>query len=504
MVTAGTTNLVPASNQELCRRMALDLIGEAPSQDEIAANCTGKTPEQMARAFMASPRFGDVERRFWVQRIGSDPTTIMADNIADADRMYYALANGTLGYDDFVAQMLAHPVTTTARPVAAGDDVTNTVQRIFKTFLGRSPAVAEIADYANLLRPWLRRFEDRYNLGYGYYTYPAAIDPNACQDPVLGTAACTSTLLGAPTTIDPQVTPSVPAGHSQTSGNLFYYEMVIGNVPTPLETELEKPGRLLATRDELWDTAADLALARYTGWWRSSSNQPDTVLPEVQHALGTWFRAQQVHDVRELYVVVLTSLLYTTAADYDSPPDVSPWATGPLKLLTPEQMLDSVGRALGRQVGLCDTHTNEPVGRNFYWPDRLRTPQPADFYGFGYDFYYSFGQALGGCLGAVQPPTSPGLPALLGHIDLSKAICSAPSVLLPTTVDPSSQSMDDAAAVADYLYAQLLSRDVGGDERTFLSAAATACFADSSCQNVGGLAQEMCGAIVRSTSFLYY
>src|SRR5438270_171870 len=121
LVAAGTTTLTPASPQELCRRMALDLIGVAPSTDEIAANCTGKTPEQMARAFLASPRFRDIERRFWIRRIGADPTTLMADHLADADRLFYALADGTLGYDDFAAQLLAHPIMTIDRPVAAGN-----------------------------------------------------------------------------------------------------------------------------------------------------------------------------------------------------------------------------------------------------------------------------------------------------------------------------------------------------------------------------------------------
>src|SRR5205814_3792309 len=113
-------------------------------------------------------------------------------------------------------------------------------------------------------------------------------------------AECTSTLLGAQTSLAPQVSPLVPSGFSQTSSKLFYYEMVEGGVPGALEAELEKPGRLLATRQELWDTAADLALARWLGWWRSSANVPDTVLPEVQRALGAWFRARSGHDLREL------------------------------------------------------------------------------------------------------------------------------------------------------------------------------------------------------------
>ena len=114
--------------------MALDLIGAAPTPDEIAANCTGKTPAQMARAFLASPRFRDVERRFWIRRIGTDPTTAMADHIVDADQLFFAIAGG-IAYDDFVARLLAHPIMTIDRPVAAKGDVTPTVIRIFQTVL---------------------------------------------------------------------------------------------------------------------------------------------------------------------------------------------------------------------------------------------------------------------------------------------------------------------------------------------------------------------------------
>ncbi len=484
--------------------MALDVIGAVPTADEVATLCTGKTPEQMARALLATPKFRDVERRFWIRRVAADPTALMADHIADADRLYDGVADGTLGYDDFIAQLLAHPIMTLHRPVADGDDVTATVQHIFRVVLGRAASGDEVADYANLLRPWQRRFEDRYTLGYGYYIMPAAIAPGACRDAVLGAAACTSTLLGEPTTIAPDVTPQVPPGYSQTSDSLFYYETVEGNVPAALEAELEKPGRLLATRDELWDEAADLSLARFTGWWRSTANEPDTVLPEVRRAAAEWFRGRDKRDLRELYVVVLTSLLYTTSAEVTTPGERPPWATGPTKVLEPEQLLDSVGHALDRELGFCDPHTDEPVGRNFYWPNRLRATQPPDWYGFNYDLYLDIGQQLGGCIGAVAPPRSPGLPALLTHIDVARTLCTTQSAILPVGVDPRDTSAAAATAIADHLFARFLARPPADDERAQLAASATACYGDPACNDAEGLARELCGALVRSTAFLYY
>src|SRR4029079_932887 len=76
LVAEGHTELPRASTDELCRRMALDLIGVAPSAGERASLCAGKTAEQMARGFMALPRFRTTERRFWIRRLGADPTAM--------------------------------------------------------------------------------------------------------------------------------------------------------------------------------------------------------------------------------------------------------------------------------------------------------------------------------------------------------------------------------------------------------------------------------------------
>jgi hypothetical protein len=489
LVASKLTDLPRASTDELCRRIAIDLTGVTPDESERAAMCAGKDAEAMVRAFMGTPRFRAVERRFWIRRLGADPTALMADHIVDADRFLDAAATGALGYDDLVTALLAHPIMTVNRSVAADDDPAPTIDRVFRTFLGRTPSATELAEFANLLRPWTRRHEDRYDKGYGYYVYLAALDPRACRDPVLGAAACTALLFGTQTTVDPPLAPLVPPGYSQTSDALYYYELVHGNVPPAIQTQLEKPGRLLVTRDELWTEAADFALARWLGWWRSSANEPETVLPEVRQALATWFREQPQHDLRELYVTVMTSLLYTTSADMDDALDRPPWATGPTKALEPEQLLDSVARALGRNLGGCDPHTDEKIGINWFWPHRLREPVTTSF------DYRETAQQLGGCLGAVAAPRTPGLPALLTHIDLARQLCANP--VLPASVTTMTE-------VGDHLYARFLARAPTIDEQIALAAAATACTADSACRDATGFSRELCGALLRSTAFLYY
>ncbi|HVV84733.1 MAG TPA: DUF1549 domain-containing protein [Kofleriaceae bacterium] len=510
MIADGLTNLTPASPEELCRRMSLDLTGRTPTADEVAADCTGKSAADMARAFMATPRFRDVERRFWIRRVGADAYMVYGEHLVDADRLYDQLATGALGYDDFAAKLLAHPVMTINRPVAAGDDVTLTVTNIFKVFLGRAPVIAEISDYANLLRPWRRVAEMRMggtpDLGYTDTVWPAALDPMACQDQVLGVAGCTSTLLGATTVVNPIVSPQAPPGYT-TDPALFYYETVQGAMPTALETELEKPGRLLATRDEFWDEAVDFPMRRFLGWWRSTPNEPDSVLPEVQLALSAWFRATPDHDLRELYVMVLSSLLYTTSIDVaPNAPERAPWGTGPMKTLEPEQLLDSVSVALQRPLGLCDPHTSQPVDpmAGGVWPPRLRTPQPDDWYGFGRDFYRETASDMGGCLGALPTPRQPGLRALFTHIAIADQLCSAPSKVLPDGLTADDTTPAAVDALADHLFRGFLARTPTDDERAAVHTAADACFADAGCHDLAGLAHETCGALLRSAAFLYY
>lgn len=505
MIADGLTTLTPASTDELCRRMSLDLLGRTPSTEDIAAACTGKSAAEMARAFMAMPRFVEMERRFWIQRVGADPYMVMGDHLADADHLYDALARGEVGWDDFAARLLAHPAMTINRPVAAGDDVTLTVTNIFQIFLGRSPSIAEIGDYGNLLRPWRRTSERRDALGYSDGVWPASLDPMACQDQVLGVAGCTSTLLGATTVMAPVVVPQAPPGF-ETNPRLFYYETVQGAMPTALQTELEKPGRLLATRPEFWDQAVDLPLRRFVGWWRSTPAEPDTVLSEVTLALSSWFAAQPGHDVRELYVTVLSSILYTQSVEVA--PDAGerpPWGTGPMKTLAPEQLLDSVSVALARPLGLCDPHTAEPVAEmGGSWPARLRKPQPADWYGFGGDYYRAIGVELGGCLGARQAPRQPGLKAMFAHIALADRLCRAPSTLRPAGLAATDTTPAGVDRLADHLFRGFLARPPTVDESAAMQAAGAACFAEAGCHDLDGLATQTCGALLRSAAFLYY
>src|SRR5262249_26409627 len=156
-------------------------------------------------------------------------------------------------------------------------------------FLGRAPVGSEASEGANLFRLW----EKAWNSGVGHYVYHAELNQGACGDAVLGAAACTANLFGTTTTVNPDLS-GLPIGDYN---GWVSYEKLAGNVPPALQKELEKPGRLLATRTEFWEEAADHALRRMLGWWKSTPNEPDSDVPEVRKALGAWFRALPGHDI---------------------------------------------------------------------------------------------------------------------------------------------------------------------------------------------------------------
>src|SRR5688572_26048464 len=77
---ADATDPAPASTAELCRRMSLDLTGSIPTPAEMAASCAGRTPAEMADAFMATDAFVAREQKLWVQHLREDPERVMADH----------------------------------------------------------------------------------------------------------------------------------------------------------------------------------------------------------------------------------------------------------------------------------------------------------------------------------------------------------------------------------------------------------------------------------------
>jgi hypothetical protein len=498
--------LAPASDEELCRRMSLDLRGVLPLPSEVDALCRGRTASEMARTFMDDERFVEREVLLFIRHVGAEPIEVWTENLLDGDRVYARVARGEIGYDDFAAELMAHPVMTINRPAADDDDPAATIEHAFRIFLGRRPHGAEASDFGNVLRVWHRGWESR---PFGNYKRPAYLDYRECTDAVFGAAACTSVLLGDPVTIDlpSELFPSMPAVDYESSRDgMFYYETVHGGLmDAAMQRELEKPGRLLASRDEFWDEAADRALNRILGWWRSTANEPDSTLPEVRLALARSFRASATHDLRDLYHTILTSILYTTSSRVsDEIGERSLWSVGPVKTMDGEQYLDSLERVFEREMGFCETHVDAQY--DDFFPNEYRRTQPEDFYGFGYDFYFENGKDIGGCTGPFPAPREPGLRALFAHVNVADELCPEPAVLYPDGFDANDASDENAVRLAEHVYPLFLTRAPADDERALVRETAAACRADPECSDgtIAGFASELCGALLRSAEFVFY
>ena len=500
-----------AGTVELCRRLSLDLFGTIPSRDDLAF-CDGKTPAQIAEAFMARPEFTTRERALWIQHLREDPSRIAAEYCVDADKIIDALSSGKLAYDAFAARILAHPVMALNHtPFAGGyddgsDHKQDVAKNAYRVFLGRVAVGLEARDLANLFRGWKRVeltrskttgswFHRDGDMTDGITIGLATLTVKPCTDSTFGSAPCTSRLIGDKTTL------ALPATYEGAA-----YESFAGSVPEALQTELEKPGRLLSTRQEFWDEAADHALQRFLGWWKSTLAEPDTDVPEVRAALSKWFRATPDHDIRKLYATIIGSLLYSSAAAVDAgTPEALPvWAAGPTKELEPTQWADSVGKvwALALNTGFCDVHTSDSSGYPLYFPNSLRAPSPVTKpYGYA-GFYQSFLADLGGCKGAVAPSRDIFLSKVFIHASYARSICMGSELpIAPDGYDFADVSEANVRKLLSFAFVRLLSREPN-DVELAASIKASGCL-KATC-DLKVFAGELCSGILRSTGWTFY
>jgi hypothetical protein len=492
IVAGGHAEIPDEAHEALCRRMALDFTGRVPSDADVSTHCDGKSPEAMARSFMDTPEFAARQRKLWIQHLGPIPEQVLADHIIELDDLIDQLATGAIGYDTFAIRVSAHPGFALNRMIAEPEPYEDSARALSRVFLGRAPQGAELETLARLFRIWRRDWVPRYAEGYGYYVRVATIDPDVCTDPVLGQLQCSGALWGGEVSIDLPLTDEV------------LYESIAGAVEPGLQAELERVGELMVQQPEFWGEAADHGLRELLGWWKSTPAQNETDVAEVRSALAAWFAGTEGHDVRDLYAMIASSILYIRATDLpEDAPELPPWAIGPTKAMDATQFLDSLEVVFERELGFCDIHTPEPIGRNWYWPDRLRVAQDPGFAGFGYDFYFETAQTLGGCLGAIPEPAQPGLESLFTHIDLADTLCEDGDAPVPAGFDAADLGAANIDALVQHAWSRFLTRAPLPEEAEALEAARTACEGDAGCDGQQ-FADELCGALLRSGAFLYY
>ncbi len=478
-----------ASTHELCRRLHVDLTGIAPTPEQIANVCAGRSPHDIAVALMATPAFVTHSKELWGETLRYDPAMVDGKWLADADGYVDALVRGALGYDAFARRIVGHPVLGLGARFPRSDVLEDDVRffpqvadRAFRVFLGRAPVAGEADAFAHLFRFWRK---DIMVLNGDYGRAEAMIDPDACP--------CSTTLFGALTTITPPFASYADYDPANAS----------------LAAELDKAGALLGTQDAFWTQGADLALAMLLGWWKTTTALDESMIPEISQALGERLRASKSWP--ELVLDIVTSTLYVRSnhvAD-GAPDDLRVYCAGPFRVMRPEAYVASLGRILGVTVGRCDHRTSEKKGvfypdgsEGSFFPNALREDEPSDIEAFGVDDYHWLASTgMGGCSAGAPRSEEPSLPLVFGAAPTASDVCAASKSLL--TGAKTDKSDAAVRTIADGLAKRLLGRVLTDSERAAIASDAAPCVADAAC-TAQDLAAEMCSAMARSIDATTY
>jgi hypothetical protein len=428
----------PEEPAVLCRRLSLDLNGIAPTAEEVAQQCTARTPREMVRYFMDKKQAPHVPggeapylyvgRRFFAdiflyQHLYNDVTTTHFAFISHLDGLVRRLYQGQIGYDAFAVEALVSPAFLRRFGLLnAGTDLPALAQAAFRIFLGREALPHEAADFGNLWRPFGLRSVSQAEAQALYPECRTYFCPH--HEPVLRRGACDSrdgaeALLCQSTVLGPASISLRLSGDTR-----------LPDLDAHSQGEIRKPGRLIVARREFAEAAVDLALRRYLGWWNAGTYRPDFNLPAARNALADFFIAQR-YNLRALEEEVLTSVLYLQKqtlgpGDIDSAPM---WAFGPSKPLSAEVFLDSVAAVTGLSLGGCDFRYGlrlDGLGRPINYP---RPPGAFVFLqGPGTDFgtYTVLARKMGGCPGGYERPEAGGLVSALGKREALALACLSP------------------------------------------------------------------------------
>ncbi|HSO40082.1 MAG TPA: hypothetical protein VLT33_46460, partial [Labilithrix sp.] len=451
---------------------------------------------QIAKALMETPGYVRQAEELWAARLHFEPAQVHGRWLVDADQLVAQMVTGRLGYDAFARRILAHPLFGVGARLpqsclAIDEDgfYPQVAARALEVFLGRGPIGGEADSLAKLFRPWKKRV---HMLNSDYGRADAVLDPSACP--------CTSTALGATTTI---VLP--------LDGPTLYQDLPTDKLAA-VQTELEKPGALLVAQEPFWTQAADVALAMYLGWWKSTLNVDASMLPDVQLALAQMLRDSPARSFKDLVLEVVTSELYVRSnrALGAAPDDLPVYCSGPLRLLRPEAYVSSLGALLEVRVGRCDHHTSEKRGTVFldgtegtYFPDELRSDVDSDATLLGTtDFHREAARAMGGCAGGAPGTEEPTLKLVFGAADVAETVCSVGAVL-PAGALPGDTSPGAVQAIGSRLSRLLLGREATSAELDAFVLDAAPCSNDASC-DARTVARAMCAAMARSIDFTTY
>jgi hypothetical protein len=464
----------PAERHELCRRLAVDLFGRAPTEAE-RDRCVSSSTEAIVDAWLDSKEHALAERRHWATVIDYDATYVWPKLVEDLDRLAGRLARDELSYPEFATHVALHPVFYARHPD------TDWFHAIYDVFLGRTARPDEVLELMPLLPIWrMRELPDdgtppAFYVEYGFS--PCACPKGACRSEALGRVVDFGTtcrkqdehvrLIGVSAGQRGQDHTSV--GPNRWGNNPTAVDE--NNRPLPVASaeqakRLRSLGSALTSRLDFYEAAVDRELRRMLGWWQTSFNQPDTDLPRVRAALAAQLRA--TGSIRELQRAILTSVLYTTSSMGNGDERAPVWSSGPRKLMPAEAWLDSAAAAVGRPLVRCD-HRYVASSQFAMYEDFVAPPTERR----GPDFdYLQASRSLGGScrLTRVDRPNIGGLEAQRA---LAVRLCAEGDQVLPPEFEGYSEA--DFEAASGHLVERILGRPSTPQERDVLAGDMRAC-----------------------------
>jgi hypothetical protein len=548
-----------ATGDELCRRMAIDLIGRAPTPAERAA-CAGAPAEAIFDAFTAdADAYARHQAKLLAEEIGVRFDFAYPLDIVDLDAGVRDAYRGTITYAELVEHVAMHGAFEGHHP---GDSWTSA---LYWLFLGRGARADEIAALHPITEPWTVRALIDGTIWWNWYDYTLtvlnsprppppdleataiasanafaegnirrewAINPCRCR-PRPGFLGCTTDALGEPIEItatctdaanpDAQVNWRRVGGHTPRrddkcpdgsyryecsdrslarDGNGNFLPLVqLAPAEPALADELAGVGRALVARGDLWEAAADRELKRLLGYWQTTFKHPDSDIPEVRDLLAA--RLRDGASLRDIQRLIVTSLLYDqpAASPEGATAETAPWAAGPTKVLYGEEWFRSMVRPLGFGDPICDYRWLQPLGpaQIAMHPDLVETN--------GFPMASAQGLAelmprVGGCAGDLHRPDVTNLGMVFNYGDLARLGCAVGQPLAGWT---DTWTGDYAAAVRE-LIGTLWAREPRPGEVDAMVAEMTACRAAGAggCVDDAAAVGWMCVRMIDSGEFATY
>lgn len=546
-----------ATPDEVCRRMAIDLIGRAPNDAE-RATCRTQTIAQMADTFLASPELARTQRRAWGELAKYESLLVWSPDLVDLDLLVGRMYSGEVDYPEFVRQYVVHPAFYALHP----DD--SWTANVFQIFLGRPARQDEIDAARPLTQLWTARAYCGREVFWNFYssaignganeTDAVELGNRLCYDgakvewgvnlcrcqPDLLDAGCFSDVFGELVRIEPLCIAPVERDPSnfrrlavrtptdeddlcpddvthraecqdRGRGQVQYTFEAFDEreeLPADGHAELRKIGDALLARADLWETVADRELRKLLGWWQATFKHPDSDLPEVRALLADRLRAGMT--VREMIKLIVTSQLYVqpvAAPDLLDALVLPPWAAGPAKLLSGESWLASAAIVVGETSGTCDFRWGQGGDYEPHWADprlventrgsfELLVP-PVPPYGYTIRAI----QRLGGCTGDSRRAEVSNVGLAFSQSAIARELCAVGRGVVPANWNG---ELDDAAS---YLIERAWNRPATAAELVPLVDEMQACISAGSnigCANATVAARWLCRRLIDSVEFSTY